>query len=211
MSFNISRFRTNMINDGARPNLFEVELTLPGQGPSAGGTAAGSSTIPELAGTGATSTARFLIKAAQLPGSTVGTVTVPYFGREVKFAGNRTFPDWTVTVINDEDFKLRNTFERWLNYINGHDRNLRGTGGVPTLNYFSDLSVRQYSKGGDIIKGYKFIQAFPVDVSPIDVNWGDNDAIEEFTVTFAYQYWLSDTTDLKTRFDPLGDQSSARQ
>jgi len=182
MSFNINKFRTQLVNDGARPNLFEVNLTLPQR--------------LNISGTGIPENARFMVKAAQLPGSTVGTVTVPYFGREVKFAGNRTFPDWTVTIINDENFKIKNAFERWLNYINGHNSNLRSPGNPnAALDYFADLSVYQYSKSGAVIKAYRFIDAFPVDLSPIDVNWGDNDSIEEFTVTFAYQYWVSDTTD----------------
>ncbi len=198
MTFNVSRFRSNMINDGARPNLFEVNLTLP--------------TVLDSSGVGITETARFMVKSAQLPGSTVGTVTVPYFGREVKFAGNRTFPDWTVTIINDENFKIKNAFERWLNYINGHSSNLRAVGAnqapVSALNYFSDLSVYQYSKAGYVLKAYRFVDAFPVDVAPIDVDWGNNDSIEEFTVTFAYQYWVSDTTDAAILSSGAGDQRS---
>lgn len=190
MTFNINNFRSKLINDGARPNLFEVELTFP---PSL-----------NIEGEGVAGLSRFMIKAAQLPGSTVGTVTVPYFGREIKFAGNRTFPDWTVTVINDENFKIKNAFERWLNYINGHQTNLRAPGrNISALDYFADMGIRQYSKSGDVIKYYKFVQAFPVDLAPIDVNWGDNDAIEEFSITFAYQYWLSGTTDQPVRADSI--------
>jgi hypothetical protein len=181
-----------MLGDGARANLFEVTLRLPRALETLPG-------VQSLAGQGIAETSRFLVRAAQLPGSTIGTVNVPYFGREVKFAGNRTFADWTVTVINDEDFKIKNTFERWLDYVNSHAGNRRQSSDPANkLDYFAQLGVTQYSKsGGAGIKKYTFVDAFPVDVSPIDLNWGDNDSIEEFTITFAYQYWISDTTDQK--------------
>ena len=192
MAFNISTFRQAMALDGARPNLFEVTLNLP----EVVETFAAGAAIPK--------SSKFLVRAAQLPGSTIGTVNVPYFGREVKFAGNRTFADWTVTVINDEDFIIRNTFEIWLNYINSHVGNVRQIGRASNLlNYFADLRVVQYSKvGGFGLKDYNFRDAFPVDVSPIDLNWGDNDSIEEFTITFAYQYWDSTTTDQANKASP---------
>jgi hypothetical protein len=131
-----------------------------------------------------------------LPGSTVNSIPVNYFGRELKFAGNRTFPEWTVVIINDESFNVRNAFERWLNFINSHAGNLRapafltGDGG-----YQSDGKIVQFGKKGNRLKKYKFIGMFPIDVSPIEMDWGANDAIEEFSVTFAYQWWESDTTD----------------
>ena len=111
MAFNVNSFRSQMIGDGARPNLFEVFL------PTGGLAVAG--------GQAATNKFRFMCKSAQIPGSTLGVVTVPYFGREVKFAGNRTFADWTVTIINDEDFIVRKFFERWMNSINTHADNTR--------------------------------------------------------------------------------------
>lgn len=179
MPFDINAFRSQLIGDGARPNLFEVRVN---QSSISGG-------VPDQT--------RFLVKSAQLPGSTVGTVPLFYFGRELKFAGNRTFPDWTVTVINDEDFKVRNFFEKWMNGINSHAGNLRNSNGLPPASYTANLDVLQYGKkdASKEIKKYKFIGAFPVDVSPIDLDWGSNDTIEEFTVTFAYQWWESDTTD----------------
>ena len=93
MAFNVNQFRTQLTGDGARPNLFEVRLTFPGYASSGASASAKSS---------------FMVKTAALPGSTLGMVTVPYFGREVKVAGNRTFADWSVTIINDEDFLIRN-------------------------------------------------------------------------------------------------------
>lgn len=186
MTFNVDNFRTAMQFDGARPNLFEVVLQFP--------------SFVQL-GSQATSQSRFFVKTAQLPGSTIGAVTVPYFGREVKVAGNRTFQDWTVTVINDEDFTIRNAFERWHRGINGNQSNLREPGAVstsplaPGTSYAVDAEVYQYSKaGGKPLKKYRFVGMFPNDLAAIDLDWSSNDTIEEFTVTLSYQYWLSEDT-----------------
>ena len=137
---------------------------------------------------------RFFCKSAQLPGSTIGTVTVPYFGRELKFAGNRTFADWTVTVINDEGFLIRNFFERWMNSINSHAGNTRDVLMPGPQNYVCDATVTQYSKDAQRQEVYDFVALFPTDLSAIDLDWGSNDAIEEFTVNFSYQYWTRKTT-----------------
>jgi len=175
MAFNINQFRSQMQGDGARPNLFEVTVPFP---PFA------------LPGTALTKLT-FMCKTAQLPGSTVNTVPVQYFGRELKFAGNRTFQDWNITIINDEDFIIRNAFERWMNGLNSHSLNVRNPAAATPNSYTVDSEVRQYSKGGDILKKYKFIGMFPTDVAPIDVDWGSNDTIEEFSVTLAFQWWES--------------------
>lgn len=167
MAFNISNFTSNFAGDGARPNLFEVDITRIGQNFS------------------------FLCKAAQLPGSTIGLVEVPYFGRNVKLAGNRTFAEWTVTVLNDEDFAVRNALEILMQDINSHEENLAA---VLSDGYQFDAIVKQYSKIGDIIKTYEFKGMFPTDIAPIELDWGSNDTIEEYQVTFAYQYWTSPTS-----------------
>ena len=179
MAFNVAEFRANMIGDGARPNLFSVSLTFP--------TIANNSTA---AGQKVT----FMAKTAQLPGSTVGTVPVYYFGRELKFAGNRTFTDWTLTIINDEDFSIRNSIESWMNAMNSHAGNVRNTGAANVNGYTVDATVTQYGKTGGELKKYKFVGLFPVDLAPIDLDWGSNDAIEEYQTTFAYQWWEADTT-----------------
>lgn len=166
MAFNISEFTSNLAGDGARPNLFDVNISVFDQ------------------------KLTFTCKAAQLPGSTIGTVPVFYFGREVKFAGNRTFPEWTITVINDEDFSVRNQIESWMNSINSHEGNLAET---LWQSYTFDADVNQYSKDGSVIKTYTFKNMFPTDISPIDLDWSSNDTMEEFQVTFAYQYWTSDS------------------
>lgn len=179
MAFNVAEFRANMIGDGARPNLFQVSLTFP--------------TIAEN-GVAAGQKATFMAKAAQLPGSTVGTVPVFYFGRELKFAGNRTFTDWTLQIINDEDFTVRNSIESWMNAINSHSGNVRAPGAQNPLGYTVDATVTQYGKTGEALKTYKFVGLYPLDLAPIDLDWGSNDTIEEYAVTFAYQWWETDTT-----------------
>jgi hypothetical protein len=175
MAFNVNQFRSQMQGDGARPNLFEVSMPFPGF------------SDPENAQQKMT----FMCRSAQLPGATIGMVPVQYFGRELKFAGNRTFADWVVTIINDEDFQVRNAFERWMNGINSHAGNVRNLDALTPSSYTVDGDVTQFSKKGDSIKRYKFIGLFPTDVSPIDVDWGSNDVIEEFTVTLSYQWWES--------------------
>jgi len=130
MAFNVNEFRSQMVGDGARPNLFEVTLPFP------------AFSLPENAQTKVS----FMCKTAQLPGSIVNSVPVNYFGRELKFAGNRTFPDWTITIINDEDFVVRNAFERWMNGINSHSLNVRNPAAQTPLGYTVDSEVRQYGK-----------------------------------------------------------------
>jgi hypothetical protein len=179
MAFNVTEFRANLVGDGARPNLFQVSMPFP---------------TFALEATDSSRALTFLCKSAQLPGTTLGTVPLFYFGRELKFAGNRNFADWTITIINDENFKVRKAFESWMNSINSHAANLRAGGAEGPGQYSVDGNVNQYSKKGDIIKKYKFVGAFPVDLSPIDLDWGSNDSIEEFSVTLAYQWWESEGT-----------------
>jgi hypothetical protein len=179
MAFNVSEFRANMEGDGARPNLFQVTLTFP--------TFAVNNTF---AGQQAT----FMAKSAQLPGSSVGTVPLYYFGRELKFAGNRTFGDWTLQIINDENFAIRNSLESWMNAINSHSSNIRSGSAKTPTSYTVDSLVTQFGKDGSVLKQYKFVGMFPVDVAPIDLDWSSNDTIEEYATTFAYQWWESAPT-----------------
>jgi hypothetical protein len=179
MAFNVTEFRANMIGDGARPNLFQVTLSFP--------TVANN-------GTAAAQKTTFMAKSAQLPGSTVGTVPLYYFGRELKFAGNRTFTDWTLQIINDEDFTIRNALESWMNAINSHTGNVRNANASSPSGYTVDAKVDQYGKTGNIVKSYNFVGLFPLDLAPIDLDWGSNDTIEEYSATFAYQWWESAPT-----------------
>ena len=193
MAFRVQEFRAQMTGDGARPNLFRCSINFP--------IAAVSSTPGTgfASGQGAQQKFTFMARSANLPGSTVNSVPVNYFGRELKFAGNRTFQEWTVTIVNDEDFVIRKAFEKWMSGINSHAGNLRqpgfrqGDGG-----YQQDGRVLQYAKDGGILKVYNFVGMFPIDISPIELDWASNDTIEEFAVTFAYQWWESDTTDFTT-------------
>lgn len=175
MSFNVSDFKGRLVNEGARPTLFRAQINFP------------------VAGGAAFTDFQFMCKAAQLPASTVGTIEVPYFGRKIKVAGDRTFAEWTVTVINDESFSVRNAFERWQNAINSYQGNVRNIGNQ----YHADALVRQYGKSGEdnVIKTYNFKDIYPSEISTIDVNWETADSIEEFTVTLQYNYFTSDTTD----------------
>ncbi len=174
MPLNVQDFRAQMNYDGARPNLFRVEMAF-----------------PILTGAhAAQSKLTFMARAAQLPGDTVNQIPVFYMGRELKFAGNRTFPEWTVTIINDEDFIVKDAFEKWLSGINSHVSNLRDPAFIKADGgYQVDAYITQMGKRGDDLKRYRMIGCFPIDVSPIEMDWGANDTIEEFAVTFAYQWW----------------------
>ena len=163
----------NRIKEVARPNQFQVELGFP-EGLT--------STVSELAEFGT-----FLVKGANLPASTVGTVELPYRGRVLKIAGDRTFEPWTVTVINDEGFKLRNAFEEWSDKISKLAENRSFFENA--TQYQTSAVVRQLSRSGGDIKSYKFEGIYPVNISAIDLAWDSNDAAEEYTVEFAVQYW----------------------
>lgn len=175
MAFNVFEFRSQMQGDGARPNLFEVQLTFP------------TFINPGSASRKVT----FMAKTASLPGSTIGHVPVFYFGRETKLAGNRTFPEWTLSILNDEDFAVRNAFEKWMNSINRHVSNVRDLAAGNSLGYATQALVKQFAKTGGVLKQYTFEGIFPVDVSQIDLDWGSNDTIEEYSVTLAYQWFTS--------------------
>lgn len=196
MAFNVQQFRASLVADGARASLFDVQLTFP-LAVATGGTAPGAFGTAQQQVT-------FRARSTALPGDSVSSIGVNYFGREIKVAGNRSFTDWNIQVIQDEDFTLRNAFERWMSGINSHVGNLRmpsmlsGDGG-----YQQDAFVTQYGKTGDIIKIYKMVGCFPTDVTAIDLDWG-NEGIEEFGVTFAYQWWESlSTTDSSSSISPI--------
>jgi hypothetical protein len=177
MAFNVAEFRAQLVGDGARPNLFSCSMAFPA--------------IATAGGPVASQKLTFLAKSAQLPGSTIGQVPLYYFGREMKFAGNRTFADWTLQIINDEDFAVRTALESWMNSISSHATNVRNGAAASPSGYTTDATVTQYNKEGGAIQTYNFVGMFPLDVAPIDLDWSTNDSIEEFSVTFAYQYWTN--------------------
>lgn len=169
----VDDFKSKLRGGGARPNLFKATINFPAY---AGGDV-------ELTS--------FMCKAAQLPQSVTNSFPVAFRGRELKVAGDRTFEDWTVTIINDTDFAIRDSFERWMNGINAHSAN---TGLVNPVDYQSDLIVDQLDRDESVIKRYNFRGAFPVTVGEIALDYDTRDTIETFDVTFSYQYWESNTT-----------------
>jgi len=170
---NISEFKAMMTGGGARPNQFRVELGFPSFVST--GAIVGLKTM-------------FLCKAAQLPASTVENIAVQYRGRPVNFAGERSFQPWTITIYNDVDFAVRNALETWSNGI----QNLSTTNGITNpLDYQADLNVNQLDRNGGVVKSYKFIDAYPIEVGPIALDYEAGNQIETFDVTFQYNYWES--------------------
>lgn len=176
MAFNISNFLGNgLTGGGARPSLFEVFMSFPNIGD-----------IP----TDVENKLRFTCRATSIPASTVSSVDVPYFGRTIKLAGDRTFADWNVTIMNDEDYTVRNAFEAWHNAINSIVSNLRTLDSTASGGGFKqNATVNQYSKEGGIIKSYTFNGMFPVSVGEMELDWEASNRIQTFGVTFAYDYW----------------------
>lgn len=184
MAFRIQDIKSALEFGGARPSHFNVTLQLPGALD-----VAGKDLFQRKIS--------FLCNAASLPPSTVSAIDVAYFGRKIKVAGNRSFPEWTLTIINDEDFALRNAFEAWLGAINGHSSNLRNSGATSSpASYKTDAVVKQFAKDSETtpIRKYKFQGLFPSEVSPIELSWGSENEIESFTVTFQYDLWEVDTS-----------------
>ena len=167
MAFDVNTFKSELKLGGARPNLFEATLTSP-----AGGMA----------------DFRFMCKAAQLPSSVVSQIDVPFRGRQLKIAGDRTFENWNVTVINESSMVVRNSFERWMNGINEH---AAGTGLVNPVDYQADMLVEQLDRNDNVIKSCNIRGAFPVNLGAVDLSYETTDTIAEFTVEIAYQYWES--------------------
>tara|TARA_Y200000002_G_scaffold254060_1_gene210601 strand:+ start:322 stop:993 length:672 start_codon:yes stop_codon:yes gene_type:complete len=205
----IDNFKSKLTGGGARPNLFEVELAFP-------------SGLGENAADGAADMGRFLVKAANIPASNINVIDVPFRGRNLKIAGDRTFDVWTITIINDTDFKIRNAFERWMNAINKHDN---ATGEVTPADYQTDMYVNQIGRapkgtpgslGGSldvaeklpILRRYRFHGTFPTNVSAIELSYDQTDSIEEFTVDLQVQWWdVFDADNKNALTDPskIGD------
>lgn len=169
----VDDFKAKLKGGGARPNLFKATINFPAYA------------------NGDVEITSFLCEAAQLPGSTMGVITIPFRGRQLKLAGDRTFDTWSPTIINDTDFAIRNAMERWMNGINAHKAN---TGLTAPIDYEADLLIEQLDRDGSILKTYTFRGCFPTGVAPIDLAYGTNDDIERFTVEFQVQYWESNTT-----------------
>lgn len=167
----ISDFKSKLTGGGARPNLFEVELAFPDD------VQIDNDTLEK---------SRFLVKAAALPASTIAAVDVPFRGRILKVAGDRTFETWTITVINDVDFSIRSAFEKWMNVIN---KMTDATGLTNPTSYQKDAIVKQLDRDGSVLRSYKFWDIFPTNISSIDLSYETTDTLEEFTVEFQVHWW----------------------
>jgi hypothetical protein len=175
MSYSVDDFKAKLKGGGARANLFRCIITNPA-------VAAG---VPgELTS--------FMCKGAALPASVIGSIEVPFRGRKLKVAGDRTFDNWTATIFNETSFEVRNAFERWMNSINAHSENTSRSSNPS--DYQAQILVEQLDRSGRVLKRYVINGAFPINVGAIELSYDTNDAIEEFTVEFAYQYWTASTT-----------------
>jgi hypothetical protein len=183
----IDRFKSRLSGGIARPNLFEVVLTFPDG-------------VVDPSVNDLDSKSRFLVKGAALPASTVTPITIPFRGRQLKIAGDRTFDVWTVTIINDTDFALRGSFERWMNSIAKVSDN---SGNTNPVDYQTDAIVHQLGRapvsGGagaqesaidqPILRSYQFHGIWPTNVSAIELSYDSTDEIEQFTVELQVQWW----------------------
>lgn len=178
MPFNINTFKQQgLVYQGARPSLFNVTLTVPA------GIGISTTTVSKFS---------FVCRTAELPPAQIASVDVPYFGRKIKVYGDRTFPDWSITVMNDEDFSVRAMFELWSNAMNRLESNVTDPALIEGL-YKADLVINQYSKDGELIRSYSMFGAFPTTIGPIALDWDSVNNIETFSVNFAYDYWLPAT------------------
>ena len=171
---NISDFKAKLAGGGARANQFKVTMPFPGYA-SVGGE------IEELA---------FLCRATSIPSMEIANIPVPFRGRSIKIAGDRTIPSWSVTVYNDTNFKLRDAFERWQNGINNHTDN---EGLTNPADYMVDVFIDQLDRNGETIKSYTLRSAYPDSVGDISLGYGESE-IETFEVSLTYQYFESNTT-----------------
>ena len=170
MPLNITEFKGALTGDGARPNMFQVTIQNP---------------VSPIA----TDKMPFLVKAAEIPAATLGEIQQFYQGRAIKYAGDRTYADWTVTIVNDENFRVREAMERWNNAINGSRSNSRNPRFALAAQYKTSATVTQLSKTGAPLRTYGFEGIYPKEISNIALDWSVNDTIEEFTVTFSYDFW----------------------
>ena len=174
MVLNVDIFKNTLKGGGARPNLFNIKLSYP------------------AFVAGDTKTASILCKAGSLPSSTIPSIPISYKGsRQINVAGDRVFEPWGVVAINDTDFAIKESFERWMNGINSHQTNV---GFTNPNDYQVDLEVEQLDRDGTVLKTYKFIGAFPTLVGQIELSYDATGQIQEYPIEFMYQYWESNTT-----------------
>ena len=172
---NINDFKAKLSGGGARSNQYKVVMPFPGYAQVGG-------EIEDLA---------FLCQAAELPGMEISKIEVPFRGRAIKIAGDRTIADWTIKVINDTNFKMRNAFERWMNGINNMTDN---EGLTNPVDYQVDAFVDQLDRNGNTIKSYTLRGVFPTALTAIPLDYAAKADLSESSVTLAYQYFESNTT-----------------
>ena len=177
-TFNVERFKSALTNGGARPNQFAVQLSFP--------TYVTGATL-------AVARAPFLVSVAELPGQTVNPAIVQYRGREVKFVGDRVYAPWTITVLNDAEMSIRTAMEQWMNGMEDYANKF---GRLQPSEYQRDMQVFQLDRNGNALKSYNIINGFPVDLSPVALDFGANDQISSFTVTFQYQHFTTSNNTL---------------
>jgi len=170
-TFNVERFKSALTNGGARPNQFAVQMSFPTY-------VAGAQL--------AVARAPFLISVAELPGQTVNPAIVQYRGREVKFVGDRIYAPFTMTVLNDAEMSIRTALEQWMGGMEDYAGKF---GRLQPSEYQRDMQVFQLDRNGNALKSYSIVNAFPVDLSPVGLDFGANDQISSFTVTFQYQHF----------------------
>jgi hypothetical protein len=197
----LTKFKSKLTGGGARPNLFKVEFTN-ANGGQGGGLPSGITKLD-------TDKFEYLCKASNLPASNVASIDVPFRGRTFKVAGDRTFDTWTITIINDTDFKIRQTMEEWCQKVANYQE---ASGATNPADYMGNATVIQLGRKksnigngstnseGEGLKGiaqYKFVDIFPINVSAIDLSYDTTDTIEEFTVEFSVNYWYPEGTPSK--------------
>tara|TARA_R110002020_G_scaffold299874_2_gene515527 strand:+ start:820 stop:1395 length:576 start_codon:yes stop_codon:yes gene_type:complete len=167
--FNVERFKSALTNGGLRPNQFAVQLSF-----------------PTYVGDAATAVQKspFLVNIAELPGQIINPAIVLYRGREVKFAGDRVYAPWTITVLNDSQMSVRNACEQWMNGMEDLQTKI---GRLNPAEYQRNVDIFQLDRNGNVLKSYTLLDAFPVDLSPVALDFGANDQISTFTVTWQYQ------------------------
>ena len=172
---NINDFKAKLAGGGARANQFKVVMPFPGYAQVGG-------EIEDLA---------FLCRGASIPAMTIAKIDIPFRGRNIKVAGDRTIAAWSITVLNDTNFKLRNAFERWQNGINNMTDN---EGLTNPVDYQVDAFVDHLDRNGNTIKSYTLRGAFPIGIGEIPLDYDAKTDIEDFEVTFEYQYFETNTT-----------------
>ena len=163
----ISDFKNNF-RGGVRANLFQVTIVAPVIG------------MMDL---------QFLGKAASIPASTIGNIDVPFRGRQLKVPGDRTFADWTVTILNDPEWSYRTAIESWMDKINNHSQNQSS---INASDIYGQATVSQLNRTGGIIRTYRIQDIYPIEAAAIELSMDANDAVEEFTVNFAINNFTVD-------------------